>query len=120
LQGQLPLALAELEQVFPPGAPVQATSAYQRTETDLAIEKGLVLMADRQPAQAAVAFQRAIEMDPGRGAAYRHLAEAYLALGRAPEAMAAAKRADELGAPPSRTDARPSVAPQIGSTPVTP
>ena len=99
---------------------VQATSAYQRTETDLAIEKGLVLMADRQPAQAAASFQRAIEMDPARGDAHRHLAEAYLALGRIPEANASAKRADELGAPPSGTDARPSVAPKIGSTPVKP
>ena len=71
----------------------------QQLESDLALEQGLLRLAEGKLATAAGALQRVLKMDPDHGPANRGLATIYLRQGAYARAAEHAARADRAGAP---------------------
>ena len=95
------LLLADQQLALAAGNPanVQVTPAYQRLETALSRERGLLRLKQGRLAAAADALQSAITMDPGDAASHQALAEVYLRQGLLPRAREEAAAAASLGAP---------------------
>jgi tetratricopeptide (TPR) repeat protein len=71
----------------------------QRLEFDLALEQGLLRLAQGQLPAAATALQKALTIDPDHGPANRGLAQVYLRQGNYALAAEHAARAEKAGAP---------------------
>lgn len=96
-------ALARAESVLAAAqktpAPAVASAAYQQTEADLTLERGLLRLAQGRPAEALTALEQSVEMRPDSGEAQRGLAIACLRSGHTDRAAAHAALAAKLGSP---------------------
>jgi len=99
LKGSLLLADQQLTLATSAPGNVQVTSGYQRLETALSRERGLLRLRQARLPAAAEALQAAITMDPADGPSHQGLAEVYLRQGLLPKAREEAALAASLGAP---------------------
>jgi tetratricopeptide (TPR) repeat protein len=99
LKGQLANAEQQLTQAASTATNVQVTPEYQRVETLLNLEWGLLRLRQGRLQAAATALNTAITMNPGDGASHRALAEVYLRQGAYAKARDEAAQARTLGAP---------------------
>lgn len=99
LKGSLLLADQQLTLASGNAANVQVTPAYQRLETALNRERGLLRLKQARLPAAAEALQAAITMDPADAASHQALAEVYLKQGLLAKAREEAATAASLGAP---------------------
>jgi tetratricopeptide (TPR) repeat protein len=110
MNGALAQADAELARVAK--APTGARLEAQRLEFDVALERGLLRLAEGQLAAAAEALRLALTMEPDHGEANRGLAQVYLRQGNYALAAQHAARAEKAGAP--LTDAERALLRQKG------
>jgi tetratricopeptide (TPR) repeat protein len=99
LKGQLADAEQQLTQAKSTETNVQVTPEYQRVETLLNLEWGLLRLKQGRLQAAATALNTAITMNPNDGASHRALAEVYLRQGAYAKARDEAAQAKTLGAP---------------------
>ncbi len=99
LKGRLADADQQLTQARSTETNVQVTPEYQRVETRLNLEWGLLRLRQGQLPAAAIALNAAITMNPNDGASHRALAEVYLRQGAYAKARDEAAQAKTLGAP---------------------
>jgi tetratricopeptide (TPR) repeat protein len=99
LKGQLADAEQHLTQAKSTETNVQVTPEYQRVETLLNLEWGLLRLKQGRLQAAATALNTAITMNPNDGASHRALAEVYLRQGAYAKARDEAAQAKTLGAP---------------------
>jgi tetratricopeptide (TPR) repeat protein len=99
LKGQLVNAEQQLTQAASTQTNVQVTPEYQRVETLLNLEWGLLRLKQGRLPAAATALNTAITMNPNDGASHRALAEVYLRQGAYEKARDEAAQAKTLGAP---------------------
>jgi tetratricopeptide (TPR) repeat protein len=99
LKGQLADAEHQLTQAKSTETHVQVTPEYQRVETLLNLEWGLLRLKQGRLQAAATALNTAITMNPNDGASHRALAEVYLRQGAYAKARDEAAQAKTLGAP---------------------
>ena len=97
LSGALAQADAELARVGK--APMGARLEAQRLEFDLALERGLLRLAQGQLAASVEALRQALAMEPDDGQANRGLAQLYLRQGNYALAAQHAAKAEKAGAP---------------------
>jgi Tfp pilus assembly protein PilF len=97
--GLLDEAEEQLALTLPEGTPMLASTFYQRLESDLYLELGLIKLQRGQVKLGVDAFKKALDIDPNQGRTHRHLAEAYLLQGSYGLASQHAARAEELGVP---------------------
>jgi tetratricopeptide (TPR) repeat protein len=91
-------ALAALRLVLPEGKAFPASAFYAGIQADVCFEQGIAYQTKGLPVQAMEAYSRALEFDPNRGEAHRHLAELYLTEGDSAHALEHAIAAEKLGA----------------------
>jgi tetratricopeptide (TPR) repeat protein len=115
LGGSLRLADEQLTLAAGNPANVQVTPAYQRIETALNRERGLLRLQQSRLPAAAEALEAAITMDPADAASHRALAEVYLRRGLLAKAREEAATAASLGAPVA-----PAIQQRLGTTPPAP
>jgi tetratricopeptide (TPR) repeat protein len=121
LKGQLANAEQQLTQARSAETNVQVTPEYQRIETRLNLEWGLLRLRQGRLQAAATALSAAVTMNPNDGASHRALAEVYLRQGAYAKARDEAAQARTLGAPlaadlQQRLDRAPATTPPAPPT----
>lgn len=121
LKGQLANAEQQLTQARSTATNVQVTPEYQRVETRLNLEWGLLRLSQGRLQAAATALDAAITMNPSDGASHRALAEVYLRQGAYAKARDEAAQAKTLGVPlaaglQQRLDRAPATTPPARPT----
>lgn len=99
LRTQGALAESEVELARAAAGHTRSRLDAQQVEFDLALERGLLKLAQRQLPSAVRAFETALALDPDHGATNRGLAEVYLLEGKYAPAAEHAARAEKAGAP---------------------
>lgn len=100
IERRLPEANAALDRVLPPGAVMEASARFDALESDILIERGLIRLAEKRPADARRLLEQARADRPGSVDVHRALAQAYRALGRESDARASDREAERLAGQP--------------------